>query len=61
MNIITFLQDETGAVTAEWVVITAAVIGLALATMAAFSTTMQNVSGTTTDTMQSGLIKTSFD
>ncbi len=41
-----FLSDETGAVTADWVILTAAIVGLALAVM---STYVGPVQGAATD------------
>ena len=38
-----FLNDETGAVTVDWVVLTAAVVGLGLAVMAAITPSISNV------------------
>ena len=57
----TFLKDDSGAVTVDWVVLSAAAISLALATFAAISTASQNTSAATSGTLQSGLIHTSFD
>ncbi|QBY01205.1 hypothetical protein E2K80_11095 [Rhodophyticola sp. CCM32] len=41
----TFLQDEQGAVTVDWVVLTAAIVGLGLATMTAVSGGVGGLSG----------------
>lgn len=38
-----FLQDETGSVTVDWVVLTAAIAGLALGVFAAIEVTMGGV------------------
>lgn len=37
-----FLSDETGAITVDWVVVTAGVVGLALATLAVVSGGVEN-------------------
>ena len=44
-----FRKDEDGAVTVDWVVLTAAVVGLAVA---AYSTIESGASGLTTETSQ---------
>lgn len=41
----TFLSDESGAVTVDWVVMTGATVGLGLATMAVVSTGVEDLSG----------------
>ena len=40
-----FVNDEDGAVTVDWVVLTAAIVGLGLAVMAAVTNGLSNVSG----------------
>lgn len=42
-----FFADETGAVTVDWVVLTAAIVGLGMATMAVVSGGVENVSNDT--------------
>lgn len=42
-----FLHDETGAVTVDWVVLTAAIVGLGLAVMAVVSGGVENLSNET--------------
>lgn len=42
-----FITEETGAVTVDWVVLTAALVGLGLATMSVVSGGVENVSGDT--------------
>ena len=42
---ISFLNDESGAVTVDWVVLTGAVVGLGLATTAVVSAGVENMSG----------------
>ena len=43
----TFIADETGAVTVDWVVLTAAIVGLGLATMSVVSGGVENLSNDT--------------
>ncbi|WP_179378757.1 Flp family type IVb pilin [Jannaschia marina] len=40
-----FINDESGAVTVDWVVLTAALVGLGLAVMSVVSGGIQNLSG----------------
>jgi Flp pilus assembly pilin Flp len=40
-----FLSDESGAVTVDWVVLTAALVGLGLAVMSVVSTGLEDLSG----------------
>ena len=40
-----FLSDESGAVTVDWVVLTAAIVGLGLAVMSVVSGGVENLSG----------------
>lgn len=54
-------QDDTGAVTVDWVVLTAALVGLGLATMAVVSSGVEDTSGDVKAQLESdGIIKTSF-
>ena len=46
-----FLRDENGAVTVEWVVLTAAVIGLTVSAYATISSASGNMSGNTDTTL----------
>ncbi len=46
-----FRKDETGAVTVDWVVLTAAVVGLAVAAYSAIETQTANLVGATADTL----------
>ncbi|WP_172297518.1 hypothetical protein [Pseudoruegeria sp. HB172150] len=46
-----FLDDESGAVTVDWVVLTAALIGLALAIMATIGGSAQDVADEIATTM----------
>ena len=40
-----FAADESGAVTVDWVVLTAAIVGLGIAIMATVTTAVGNVAG----------------
>jgi len=55
-----FLADETGAVTVDWVVLTAALVGLGLASMAVVSAGVEDLSGDMRTQMESQEISTSF-
>lgn len=44
-NVAQFWQDEDGAVTVDWVVLTAAIVGLGIATIAAVSDGSLTLSG----------------
>jgi len=55
-----FKNDESGAVTVDWVVLTAAIVGLGIAVMATVSNGVQNLSSDI-DTQLSGQgISTTF-
>lgn len=56
----TFKNDEAGAVTVDWVVLTAAIVGLGIAVLATVSNGVENLSGDI-DTQLSGQgISTTF-
>lgn len=56
-----FARTETGAVTVDWVVLTAGLVGLGLATMTVVSTGVQDASEDTNAVLtQDGIIQTSF-
>ncbi len=56
-----FLNDESGAVTVDWVVLTAAIVGLGLAVMAVISGGLEDVSGDINDILTGDdMITTSF-
>ncbi|MBY6202801.1 hypothetical protein KUV65_15605 [Maritalea mobilis] len=57
----TFITDDTGAVTVDWVVLTAAVVGLALAAMAVISGGVEDLSQDTSGAMTDYEIDDSFD
>ncbi|MDG4648247.1 hypothetical protein P6F26_07305 [Roseibacterium sp. SDUM158017] len=48
-----FLSDEAGAVTVDWVVLTAAIVGLGLAVMAVVSGGIEDLSGNISSTLSS--------
>ena len=56
----TFRNDETGAVTVDWVVLTAGLVGLGLATMAVVSTGVEDLSRDTSNAMSGQIIQTAF-
>ncbi|MAN14411.1 hypothetical protein [Alterinioella nitratireducens] len=55
-----FLADDAGAVTVDWVVLTAGLVGLGLATTAVVSAGVEDVSGDTSGVMTDYEIETSF-
>ncbi|MGP1359060.1 pilus assembly protein [Roseicyclus sp.] len=59
-NLRTFATGESGAVTVDWVVLTAAIVGLGLAVMAVVSNGVQNLSGDINTQLQSQNIATTF-
>ena len=54
-----FISDESGAVTVDWVVLTAALVGLGLAVMAVVSSGVENMTGQINDVLQT-TVDTSF-
>ena len=56
-----FLKDETGAVTVEWVVMTAATVGMGMAVMSVVSQGVEEASGNIEDALKSIPILTSFE
>jgi hypothetical protein len=56
----TFLNSESGAVTVDWVVLTAAIVGLGLAVMAVVSAGVEDLSGDIQTQLETGHITTSF-
>ena len=56
----TFKNDESGAVTVDWVVLTAALVGLGLAVMGVVRGGVQNLSTDIDGTLKSNLITTDF-
>ncbi|MGI3184610.1 hypothetical protein [Nioella aestuarii] len=55
-----YLSDESGAVTVDWVVLTAGLVGLGLATMAVVSSGVEDLSGDVGSQMENQVISTSF-
>ena len=56
----TFCRDEDGAVTVDWVVLTAAIVGLGIATLAAVSSGVQDLSQDISSQLKVEQIKTTF-
>lgn len=56
-----FLHSQSGAVTVDWVVLTAGLVGLGLATMSVVSTGVQDTSGDVEAQLTSTTIYTSFN
>ncbi len=56
----TFLNSESGAVTVDWVVLTAAIVGLGLAVMAVVSGGVQNLSQDIDTQLETNHITTAF-
>ncbi|MBZ0128045.1 MAG: pilus assembly protein [Rhodobacteraceae bacterium] len=55
-----FKNDESGAVTVDWVVLTAAIVGLGIAVLAAVSDGLDNLSGDIDTQLSGQAISTSF-
>ncbi len=55
-----FRKDEDGAVTVDWVVLTAAIVGLGIATLAAVSSGVEDLSGDISDQLKTNQISTTF-
>ncbi len=55
-----FLSDESGAVTVDWTVMTASIVGLGIATYGVVSGGIQNLSGDVDTHLSQDLISTSF-
>ena len=51
MKLINFLRDEDGAVTVDWVVLTAAVVGLGVAVLTAVSGGATSLAGEISDSL----------
>ncbi|MEM1429825.1 MAG: hypothetical protein AAGG09_10235 [Pseudomonadota bacterium] len=56
-----FFADEDGAVTVDWVVLTAALVGLAIAVLAAVETGLDDLSNDIASELQEDIIDTTFD
>ncbi|RLJ60558.1 hypothetical protein BCF46_0761 [Litoreibacter meonggei] len=55
-----FAADESGAVTVDWVVLTAAIVGLGIAVMASVSDGLEDLSGDIEDQLTGQGISTVF-
>ncbi len=53
-NIKTFAADESGAVTVDWVVLTAAIVGLGIAVVASVRTGTTSVAGEISSSLDAG-------
>jgi Flp pilus assembly pilin Flp len=60
-NVRFFLQDESGAVTVDWVVLTAAIVGLGLAVMAVVSGGVENLSTQIDSGLRQDIVNQTFD
>lgn len=55
-----FVADESGAVTVDWVVLTAAIVGLGIAVMSSISSGLEDLSGDIENQLTSQGISTTF-
>jgi len=55
-----FWKDDSGAITVDWVILSAGVIGLALASMGVVIDGTEDLTGDVETTLSSQLISTSF-
>ena len=55
-----FVADESGAVTVDWVVLTAAIVGLGVAVLASVSNGVEDMSGDVEDKLLAQRISTTF-
>lgn len=55
-----FVADDSGAVTVDWVVLTAAIVGLGIAVLASVSTGVQGQSDAIDDKLLAQRISTTF-
>ncbi len=55
-----FKNDEAGAVTVDWVVLTAAIVGLGIAVLATVSSGVENLSGDIDSQLSGQDISTTF-
>lgn len=61
MNFLTsFLSDDSGAVTVDWVVLTAALVGLGLAVISVVSSGLEDLSGDIQGQLQADHVNTGF-
>lgn len=59
-HIKTFISSESGAVTVDWVVLTAALVGLGLAVMSVVSGGVENLSGDINTQLEADHISNTF-
>ena len=57
----TFLRSEQGAVTVDWVVLTAALVGLSLAVMGVVATGVENASQRIAAQLRSDMVNAQFE
>lgn len=55
-----FVETESGAVTVDWVILTAGIVGLALAASSVIWDGTEDLSGDLDDRLRSQLVKTTF-
>jgi len=55
-----FVNDESGAVTVDWVVLTAAIVGLGLAVMSVVSTSTETLTNKVGGAMDAMTVDTTF-
>ena len=60
-SLVDFRNEEDGAVTVDWVVLTAAVVGLGVAVLGSVYTGMDTASTTVSDGVKGDYIKTDFN
>ncbi len=60
MRVNSFIEDQSGAVTVDWTVMTAAIVGLGIATYGVVSGGIQDLSGDVDLHLRQDLISTSF-
>ncbi len=56
-----FFKDSSGAVTVDWVVLTAAIVGIGVAVLSTISTGVEDLSTDISNQLTSQQIVTSFD
>lgn len=60
-QLINFTKDESGAVTVDWVVLTAAIVGIAIAVIGLISGGISNAASSIDDTLRSAGVGWSFE
>ena len=56
-----FTRDDTGAVTVDWVVLTAAIVGIGVAVLSTISTGVDDLSTDVSSQLTVSQIRTTFD